>query len=86
MDGQSSDQNQAYKKLGMTRLVPGWTVSASISDWMIYVLIRLPVAASTLWSDLFLTLASSEMTIGGAKASVSPYLSETYMANSMNRA
>ena len=58
---------------------------ASISGWMTCVLIRLPMSLLPLSAAMSLKLAPLGMTTGGAKSSESPYLSEIYLMNSMNR-
>ena len=58
---------------------------ASISGWMIWVLILSPMSALPLSATMSLKLAPSGMTTGGAKSSLLPYLSLMYLMNSMNR-
>ncbi len=58
---------------------------ASISGWMIWVLIRSPMALLPLSAIMSLKLAPLGILTGGAKSSLSPYLSVMYLMNSMNR-
>ena len=56
-----------------------------MSGWMTWVLILSPMSLLPLSATMSLKLAPLGMTTGGAKSSESPYLSETYLMNSMNR-
>ena len=58
---------------------------ASISGWMIWILIKPPMSLLPLRAIMSLKLAPFGIVTGGAKSSLSPYLSETYMINSMKR-
>jgi len=58
---------------------------ASISGWMTCVLILSPMSGLPLSATMSVKLALFGMTTGGAKASLSPYLSLMYLMNSMNR-
>ena len=52
---------------------------------MIFLLIWSPMSLLPLSAIISLKLAPAGMVTGGAKSSESPYLSETYLMNSMNR-
>ena len=58
---------------------------ASMSGWMICVLIFSPMSAFPLSATMSVKLAPFGMTTGGAKSSLFPYLSLMYLMNSMNR-
>ena len=58
---------------------------ASISGWMTWVLILSPISNLPFSATMSLKPAPGGMTTGGAKSSLSPYLSEMYLMNSMNR-
>ena len=58
---------------------------ASMSGWMTCVLILFPISLSPLRATISLKLAPFRIVTGGAKSSELPYLSETYLMNSMNR-
>ena len=56
-----------------------------MSGWMTWVLILSPMSLLPLRATMSLKLAPVGMVTGGAKSSESPYLSEMYLMNSMNR-
>ena len=56
-----------------------------MSGWMTWVLILSPMSLLPLRATMSLKLAPGGMVTGGAKSSESPYLSEMYLMNSMNR-
>ena len=58
---------------------------ASISGWMIWVLILSPISNLPLSATMSLKPTPGGMSTGGAKSSLSPYLSLMYLMNSMNR-
>ena len=58
---------------------------ASISGWMIWVLILSPMSLLPLRAIMSLKLAPFGIVTGGAKSSLLPYLSVMYLMNSMNR-
>ena len=58
---------------------------ASISGWMIWVLILSPMSLLPLRAIMSVKLAPFGMVTGGAKSALLPYLSLMYLMNSMNR-
>ena len=56
-----------------------------MSGWMICVLILSPMSLLPLRATMSLKLAPFGIVTGGAKSSELPYLSVTYLMNSMNR-
>jgi hypothetical protein len=62
----------------------GQAALASISGWMIWVLILSPMSLLPLRAIMSLKLAPGGMVTGGAKSSLLPYLSLMYLMNSRN--